>query len=97
MLLATSPHALVRRAAPPRAALPDEPTAVVLDEDPAVTLYVAYVLERLGFAVRRFLAGAEALPAVADDPPTVLVINSSLADMQKTGSPFCAPRAMRTC
>jgi FixJ family two-component response regulator len=63
------------------APLPDAPTAVVLDEDAEVTQYVAYVLQRLGFAVRRFAAGSEALPHVREAVPSVLVINSSLADM----------------
>lgn len=50
-------------------------TVLVVDDDPSVLAMIAMALASEGFVVRRAATGDDALAAIADDPPDVVVLD----------------------
>ena len=56
----------------------DAPLIVVADDDEDILALVVLRLQRLGYRVRQARDGAEALAAVAEEPPALLVLDAMM-------------------
>jgi DNA-binding response OmpR family regulator len=56
----------------------DEPTLLVVDDEPEIAKLVARIFEKRGYRVNTAGDGAEALAAVAKDPPDLLILDLNL-------------------
>ena len=60
----------------------DQPTVLVVEDEPAQREVLAYNLEAEGFAVSRAETGDEALLLVEEDKPDIIVLDHYLPDME---------------
>jgi two-component system phosphate regulon response regulator PhoB len=56
----------------------DEPTLLVVDDEPEINKLVARIFEKRGYRVRSAIDGAEALAAIAKEPPDLVMLDLNL-------------------
>jgi DNA-binding response OmpR family regulator len=80
---------------------PSTPSVLVVEDESSIASFVALYLKNAGYAVQTVANGSDALSAVAMSPPSLIVLDLMLPDIDGIGvrrvaAPTSHPHADRT-